>query len=146
MTTTIFLPQSRMTARNWRSLSVNGRSAEVTNSTRSDRGTKSAVIASCSRITALVPGVSTMAISRRNSTGAVMTCRWSDPFHARRAIAELQQVDLRRRRRDALDEDGGPEQRVDEGALAGVELADDDDEEQLVELLDRAAQGLEVGG
>ena len=31
-------------------------------------------------------------------------------------------------------------QRVDEGALAGVELADDDEQEQLVELLDRALE------
>ena len=32
------------------------------------------------------------------------------------------------------------EQRVDEGALAGVELADDDEQEELVELLDRAVE------
>ncbi len=72
------MPHSRITPRNWRSLSVNGRSADVTKSTRSERGTKSAVIASCSRMTALVPGVSTIAIWRRNSTGAVMTCRCAD--------------------------------------------------------------------
>ena len=56
MTMTIFLPQPRTCSRNARSVSVNGRSADVTNSTRSERGTNSAVIASCSRMIALVPG------------------------------------------------------------------------------------------
>ena len=37
-TTTTFLPQARMRSMNARSVSVNGRSAEVTNSTRSARG------------------------------------------------------------------------------------------------------------
>ena len=72
MTTTIFLPQSRMLSRKSRSLSVNGRSAEVTKRTRSERGTKSRVMVSCSRWMALVPGVSTTLISLRSSTGAVM--------------------------------------------------------------------------
>ena len=70
-TMTIFLPQSRIAARNTRSVSVNGRSADVTNSTRSDRGTKSVVMRSCSRMIALVPGVSTTWTSRSSSTGAV---------------------------------------------------------------------------
>ena len=38
------------------------------------------------------------------------------------------------------------DERVDEGALAGVELADDDEQEQLVELLDRAVERLLVLG
>ena len=38
------------------------------------------------------------------------------------------------------------EQRVDERALAGVELADDDEQEQLVELLDRAVERLLMFG
>ena len=42
-TITTFLPHSRIAARNARSLSVNGRSAEETNSTRSARGRKSRV-------------------------------------------------------------------------------------------------------
>ena len=71
MTKTIFFPQSRMRSRNARSDSVNGRSAEVTKSTRSDRGTNSGVSASCSRMIAFVPGVSTTWISRSRSTGAV---------------------------------------------------------------------------
>ena len=74
-TTTIFLPQSRMLCRKARSLSVNGRSAEVTKRTRSERGTNSRVSASCSRRTALVPGVSTMLISRSRPTGAAITSR-----------------------------------------------------------------------
>ena len=69
---TIFLPHSRITSRKPRSVSVNGRSAEVTNRTKSARGTKSVVIASCSRKMALVPGVSTMWISRSISTGAAI--------------------------------------------------------------------------
>src|SRR2546421_511452 len=69
---TIFLPQSRIAVRNIRSVSVNGRSADVTNSTRSDRGTKSVVRRSCSRMIALVPGVSTMWTSRSSSGGAIL--------------------------------------------------------------------------
>ena len=143
---TTFLPQSRIVARNCRSLSVKGRSADVTNSTRSDRGTKSAVIASCSRITALVPGVSTTWISRRNSTGAVIDVQVRRPLDARRLGPVLQQVHLRRGRRDAFLQHAAAEQRIDERALAGVELADDDDQEQLVELLHRSAEGVEVVG
>ncbi len=60
---------------NPRSVSVNGRSAEVTKNTRSERGMNSAVIVSCSRMIALVPGVSTMRISRSRSMGALMTSR-----------------------------------------------------------------------
>ena len=73
ITATIFLPQSLIAWRKPRSLSVNGRSAEVTNRTRSACGTNSLVSRSCSRKIALVPGVSTMLMSRRNGTGAAMT-------------------------------------------------------------------------
>ena len=66
---TIFLPHSRISAMNSRSLSVNGRSAEVTKRTRSERGTNRSVSCSCSRMMALVPGVSTTVISSRNSAG-----------------------------------------------------------------------------
>jgi len=68
-TNTTFLPQSRILVMNCRSLSVKGRSAEVTKRMRSARGTKSAVICSCLRTMALVPGVSTMLISCSHSAG-----------------------------------------------------------------------------
>src|SRR4029077_1041396 len=42
---------------------------------------------------------------------------------------------------DPLFEDLAPQQGVDEGALAGVELAGDDEQEQLVELLGRPREG-----
>ena len=102
MTTTTFLPQPRTCSRNARSVSVKGRSAEVTNSTRSERGTNSAVIASCSRMMALVPGVSTMWISRSSGAGAVMTCRLGFAHLALDRLAVLQHVDLRGGRRHAL--------------------------------------------
>ena len=89
-TTTTFLPQSRIASRNARSLSVNGRSAEVTNSTRSARGTNSRVSASCSRRMALVPGVSTtLMLAQRSRAGAVTT---SSPVAARwRGVAAVAQ-------------------------------------------------------
>src|SRR5918997_2682227 len=68
-TSTTFLPQSRISSRYPRSLSVRGRSAEVTNRTRSLRGTKPRLSSSWWRMIAFVPGVSTTAISRRNSLG-----------------------------------------------------------------------------
>jgi len=52
----------------------------------------------------------------------------------------LQHVDLRRRRRHPFLGDAGADQSVDEGALAGIEFADDDQEEELVELLDGTVQ------
>ncbi len=70
-TTTIFLPQARTRSRKARSLSVNGRSAEVAKSTRSARGTKRSVIASCRRSRALVPGVSTRVRCSSSGSGAV---------------------------------------------------------------------------
>jgi hypothetical protein len=69
MTSRIFFPQSRISSRYLRSLSVRGRSAEVTNNTRSLLGTKPLESSSWWRMIALVPGVSTMAISRKNSFG-----------------------------------------------------------------------------
>ena len=90
-TKTTFLPHSRIRSMKARSLSLKGRSAEVTKSTRSARGTKSSVISWWRRITALVPGVSTMLMSRSHSTGYVttsMSCsagRWpaSSPYFRR---------------------------------------------------------------
>ena len=138
---TTFLPQPRIASRNARSVSVNGRSAEVTNRTRSARGTNSVVRRSCSRMIALVPGVSTMWMSWRKSTGAVTDAdaRAQDLGRGRVAVAD--EVNLRGRRRHAFVEDRAAEQRVDERALAGVELADDDEEEELVELADGFGEG-----
>src|SRR5580704_4412700 len=53
-------------------------------------------------------------------------------------IAVLQNVDLRGCRRYPLLRDGAADERVDERALTGVELADDDEETELVELRYRA--------
>ena len=71
---------------------MNGRSAEVTNSTRSARGTNSAVSRSCSRMMALVPGVSTMWRSRSSVD------RRGRPLEARRGRPRA-----RPRRRSAAD-------------------------------------------
>jgi hypothetical protein len=134
-TNTTFLPQARISSRKARSLSVNGRSAEVTKRTRSALGTNSRVIASCSRRTALVPGVSTTWTSRSSSTGAVtntMPRRVSRGFR----LAPAQDVDLGGRRRHPLFEHvdegalGRPTSALIKGALAGVELAGDDEEEE----------------
>ena len=145
-TTTIFLPQSRIVSRNARSVSVNGRSAEVTNSTRSARGTNSRVRRSCSRWIALVPGVSTMCRSRSSSTGAVTTERAGRIVAGREGRAVANQLDARGGRRHAFLEHALAEQRVDERALAGVELADDDEQEELVELTHRGRERREVRG
>mmetsp|Transcript_19677 Transcript_19677/g.62580 ORF Transcript_19677/g.62580 Transcript_19677/m.62580 type:complete len:254 (-) Transcript_19677:1114-1875(-) len=68
-----FLPHLRMYLRKLTSLSEKGRSAEITKSTRSERGTYSSVSCCCrSRIT-LVPGVSTMLTSVRSSAGRYLT-------------------------------------------------------------------------
>src|SRR5690348_7593312 len=72
-TRTTFLPQARMRSRKARSLSVKGRSAEVTKRMKSLRGMNSAVSCSWWRSTALVPGVSTMATSRRKAAGWVIS-------------------------------------------------------------------------
>ncbi len=68
---------------NCRSLSVKGRSAEVTKSTRSLRGIKSRVNSSCLRMTAFVPGVSTILISRKRSRGWVITATSSGEIVSR---------------------------------------------------------------
>ena len=144
-TMTIFLPQSRIVSMNARSVSVNGRSADVTNSTRSARGTNSVVSRSCSRMIAFVPGVSTIWMSRSSSAGAVITRMPFGVDAVGRAVAVSQHLDLCRRRRDPFCEDRLAEQRVDERALPGVELADDDQQEQLVELADRRGERRLIG-
>jgi hypothetical protein len=60
------------------------------------------------------------------------------------ALSVTQELDPRRRRRDALGEDRLPEERVQDGALAGVELPDHDEQEEVVELGDRARERLLV--
>ena len=59
-----------------------------------------------------------------------------------RAVAE--QVDHGGGRRDPLRHHLGADQGVDEGRFAGVELADDHQEEERRELLDRLAEGILV--
>ena len=49
-------------------------------------------------------------------------------------------VDLRGRRRDALGQHLPSEEGVDEGALAGIELADHHEQEELIELVDRVRE------
>ena len=61
-----------------------------------------------------------------------------------RAVAN--QLDARGGRGHAFLEHALAEQRVDERALAGVELADDNEHEELVELTDRGHERLEVRG
>ena len=86
---------------------------------------------------ALVPGVSTICMSRSISTGAVRAYKCCSS--GKRSIAVPVPQDLHRdgRRRHPFLEDRRAEQGVDERALAGVELADDDQQEQFVELTDR---------
>src|SRR6185503_481084 len=64
----------------------------------------------------------------------------------RHGVAVLQHVDLGGRRRHPLGDDPAAEQRVDERALAGIELPDHDEQEQLVELLDRPIERLLMFG
>ena len=73
-----------------------------------------------------------------------MTCNEDLADRALERLAVLQDVDLRRRRRHAFLGDLAADERVDEGALAGVELADDHQEEELVELGDRGLERLLV--
>ena len=143
-TTTIFLPHSRICSRKARSLSVNGRSAEVTNSTRSELGTNSRVIASWWRSMALVPGVSTMLISRSSSQRRRHHLDAAEADRALHRLAVLEQVDVGGGGGDPLFEELLAEQGVDEGAFAGVELAGHHQQEQLVEPLDRRRQRLLV--
>jgi hypothetical protein len=55
-------------------------------------------------------------------------------------VAVLQDVDLRRGRGHTFLDDPTAQESIDEGALAGIELADDHQQEQLVELFDRTGQ------
>src|SRR5438105_12468173 len=54
----------------------------------------------------------------------------------RRRRAVRQHVNVGGRWRDTFFEQGPAQQRVDKGAFAGVELADHDEQEHLVELVD----------
>ena len=143
---TIFLPHSRIRSRNSRSLSVNGRSAEVTKSTRSARGTKSRVSSSCWRMIALVPGVSTTVSSRSSSAGWVRSSRYASSRVLGHLGAVAEEVDAVGGGRDALGEHPLAEERVDEAGLAGIELAGDHQQEEPRELIGRLAEALEIGG
>ena len=72
--------------------------------------------------------------------------RAEDLGRGRGTVAD--EVNVRGRRRDAFVEHARAEQGVDERALAGVELADDDEEEELVELPHRLGErgGVWTGG
>ena len=140
---TTFLPQSRILSRKTRSLSVKGRSAEVTNSTRSERGTNWEVITSCWRMIALVPGVSTMLMSVRNSTGKVQT-DWFSSMIVPVWLSRNARFDLGRGGRDPLLQQALPQEGVDQGAFAGVELTDDHQQEEFIQLLDGLTQRLPV--
>ena len=72
-TNRIFLPHFRMYRRNLTSLSAKGRSALITKMTKSALGTYSSVSRCWRSRTTLVPGVSTMLISRRISAGSWRT-------------------------------------------------------------------------
>ena len=96
---------------------------------------------------ALVPGVSTMWISRSISTGAAMVSTEAVDEHVWPLLGSVHQhVHARGGRRGALLQHPLADQRVDEGALAGIELADHDQQEQLVEAADRLGQRVLIGG
>ena len=59
-----------------------------------------------------------------------------------RVVAVLEDGDHRCRRRDAFFHQRLADKGVDEGAFPGVELADDDEEKELVELGNRLVEGL----
>ena len=61
-------------------------------------------------------------------------------------LAPDQKVDLGGGRGHPFFEETTPEQGVDHRRLAGVELADDDDEKELIELTDGVGQGAAVAG
>jgi len=60
----------------------------------------------------------------------------------RHRVAVLEDVNLRGRRRHAFRHDLLAGERVDERALARVEFAHDDEQEELVELVDRCREGV----
>jgi hypothetical protein len=64
--------------------------------------------------------------------------------HDARLVAVANDVNRRRCRRDPLGEKPFAEQRVDEGSLAGIELADDDEQKQLIQLEQRPVEHLQV--
>src|SRR5215208_2587944 len=137
MTSRIFFPQSRMSSRYPRSLSVSGRSAEVTNSTRSLLGTKPRESSSWWRMIAFVPGVSTMEISRKNSLGR--PCSNTPSFRARSTGSSAWRSTVMRSVVGGYAPCGniGPEQGVHERGLARVELANDHEQEHLLEIGER---------
>jgi hypothetical protein len=81
---------------------------------------------------------------KSNRRGDDVESRFADLAIDRLAV--LQDIDVRRCRCDAFGNDPAAQQRVDEGALAGVELADDDEEKQLVQLLDGPRERLLMFG
>ena len=85
---------------------------------------------------ALVPGVSTMAISRKNSLGYPFS-RTPSLRSLDRVFGVAQNGDAVRRRRDALLGDIRAEQSVYERRLARVELSNDDEQEQFLEVGER---------
>ncbi len=87
-----------------------------------------------------------MLMSWRRSTGAVTPVEGRLEGFAGDLGAVLDEVDAGGGRGDPLFEDLAAEQGVDEGALAGVELAGDDEEEELVELPGGPLEGLLVLG
>ena len=91
---------------------------------------------------ALVPGVSTMRISRSSSTGRLDDEQVGLADGLLGKVAVLEHGNDGGRRRHALLHQRLADQRVDERALAGVELADHDEQEQLVELGDGLIEGL----
>ena len=145
-TNTIFLPHSRICSRKPRSLSVNGRSAEVTKSTRSARGMKSRVSSSCRRMIALVPGrVHDRDLAEQlGGIGALQQERLEVLLGDLGAVAE--EVDPVGGGRDPFGKHALAEQRVDEARLAGVELAGHDEQEESRELVARLAEAAEIVG
>mmetsp|Transcript_17590 Transcript_17590/g.41305 ORF Transcript_17590/g.41305 Transcript_17590/m.41305 type:complete len:278 (-) Transcript_17590:551-1384(-) len=73
-TKTTFLPHPLISSKKFFSLSLKGRSEEVTNKTKSALGTIRRVSCSCAEITAFVPGVSTTARSDSHGTGSLISC------------------------------------------------------------------------
>lgn len=63
----------------------------------------------------------------------------------RSGLAVTQNRDRSRRRKISHREDFVAQERVDEGALATIILADDDEKKQLVHLVDESSEALEVG-
>mmetsp|Transcript_17589 Transcript_17589/g.41299 ORF Transcript_17589/g.41299 Transcript_17589/m.41299 type:complete len:280 (-) Transcript_17589:709-1548(-) len=72
-TKTTFLPHPLISSKKFFSLSLKGRSEEVTNKTKSALGTIRRVSCSCAEITAFVPGVSTTARSDSHGTYSTTT-------------------------------------------------------------------------